>query len=127
MALNNINGQTQAQQAERAAEAARIAAHKAEVAAKKAAAEKEAADLEAAFELCKDSCACGLGDGCRAKGLIRCSTCNRLKKALKGGQWVGLADCRVKACVDARKGPLLIGYTGAAAAVEVTATPLALQ
>ena len=114
MALNNINGQTQAQEAERKAEAARIAAKKAESAAKKAAAEQEVAALEAAFELCKDGCACGGGDSCPAKGLVRCETCSALKKALKGGQWVGRADCRVKACVDARKGPLLLGFNGAA-------------
>ena len=127
MSLNNINGLTKEQAAERAAEAARIAAKKAETAAKKAAAEKEAADLEATFALCRDGCACGLGEGCPAKGLARCSTCNALKKALKGGQWAGLADCRVKACVDARKGPLLLGYNGAAAPVEAAAAPLALQ
>lgn len=53
--------------------------------------------------MCKGGCACGLGDSCPAKGLVRCATCNALKKALKGGQWIGLADCRVKVCVDTGK------------------------
>ena len=124
MALNNINGQTKAQEAERKADAARIAAKKAETVAKKAAAEQEVAALEAAFELCKDGCACGAGDNCPAKGLVRCETCCALKKALKSGQWVGRADCRVKACVDVRKGPLLLGYNGAQ---EAEGALLALQ
>jgi hypothetical protein len=92
-----------------------------------AAAEQEAADLEATFELCNNGCACGLGDSCPAKGLVRCSTCNALKKALKGGQWVGLADCRVKACVDARKGLLMLSFNGAAAAGEAGDSPCAPQ
>ena len=127
MSLNNINGQTQAQEAERKAEAARVAAKKAESAAKKAAAEQEVAALEAAFELCKDGCACGGGDSCPAKGLARCETCSALKKALKGGQWVGRADCRVKACVDARKGPLLLGFNGPDDAGEAEGAALVLQ
>ena len=110
--VNNINGQTKDQVAQRAAEAARIATKKAETAAKKAAAEQEAADLEATFELCQGGCKCGMGDDCLAKGLVRCEMCSGLKKALKSGQFAGRADCRVRACVDARTGPLLLGFNG---------------
>ena len=50
------------QKADRAAEAARVAAEKEETAAKKAAAHKEAVELASTYELCKDGCKCGKGD-----------------------------------------------------------------
>ena len=98
MAINDINGKSQAAEAVRVAVAAAIVAKKAAATAKKAEAAKELADREVAYELCKDDCMCGKGGACLAMGLALCPTCNLLKKKLASGPRAGEADCRVVAC-----------------------------
>ncbi len=73
--------------------------------------EEDEASLQAAWACCGGGCSCGLGDGCRVKGLQRCEHCGDVKKMA----------CRKKPCMEKaaprlltyKEAPLQLSYNGA--------------